>query len=325
MLRGLILITICVFCIHFSTGHQTVRQVWEERDVVEVEEQQFVETVTVQKDWDSKNFVILTTDDNHQDQDQNEQDEPKSAPAPVQGPPSAIKSGEQLNQGQCLTSPNRAYTACMQADGNFVVYQGEKTLWSTNTAAKGAAPFRMFMQADTHLVLYDTKSEPTWVSHTSTRGVEPSRLVMQDDSNLVIYDSNNKPVWSWIGGIEPNPDMGSTLQSTKVMVEKECLVSANKIYKACLQIDGNFCVYKNDQGIWCNTLPNKGERPRRLTMQPDNNLVEYDTNHQNLWQTGTNGKINPPGRLTIQDDGNLVIYAGNGAALWSWMGGLIAK
>lgn len=97
-----------------------------------------------------------------------------------------------LEMNQSLVSQNGKYVAIMQGDGNFVVYNGSRPIWATNTAKKGAV--RAIMQSDGNFVLYDNAGRPKWASQTARKnGV---KLIMQNDGNLVIYTSANKPVWA---------------------------------------------------------------------------------------------------------------------------------
>ena len=57
-------------------------------------------------------------------------------------------------------------------------------------------------------------------------------------------------------------------------------------------------------------------------MQTDGNFVLYDTNNSPYWFTNTyngpnSGQGNKPYRLTLQDDRNLVIYNKSGIAIWN--------
>ncbi len=89
----------------------------------------------------------------------------------------------------------------MQVDGNLVLYRSRDfvsstAVWASGTNGKGSAPFRLTMQADGNLVIYDSTNKETWASGTNGKGVGPYRLVMQNDLNCVIYDSNNRAKWT---------------------------------------------------------------------------------------------------------------------------------
>jgi nucleoid-associated protein YgaU len=93
-----------------------------------------------------------------------------------------LQNGEKLEVGQKLTSSNGAYEVVLQDDGNFVLYAGEKAVWSTET--NGQDVVRAEVQKDGNFVLY-TADKPVW--HTDTKGAKDVRLILQDDRNLVLY------------------------------------------------------------------------------------------------------------------------------------------
>ena len=101
-----------------------------------------------------------------------------------------------------MVSQNGAYFLKMQEDGNLVGYTSQdfrphNAFWSSKTADKGSQPFRLILQADNNLVVYDGKNHPTWASKTDNEGAKgATTLVMQNDRNIVIYDAQKKPIWS---------------------------------------------------------------------------------------------------------------------------------
>jgi len=106
-----------------------------------------------------------------------------------------------LHQGSYITSKNQMYHARMQDDGNFVCYNGlnfqsNYSFWASNTGGVGQAPFKLVMQNDANLCVYDRTGKATWCSQSWGKGQAPYKLVMQDDRNLVIYDRNNTAIWA---------------------------------------------------------------------------------------------------------------------------------
>jgi|DEB0MinimDraft_4_1074332.scaffolds.fasta_scaffold25755_2 hypothetical protein len=103
-------------------------------------------------------------------------------------------------RGTCpgtLTSQNQMYRVVMQNDGNLVIYdRQDKYHWSSGTSGQGTAPYKFVMQEDGNLVIYDVDGSSTWNSGTAGRGTGPYRLVMQNDRNLVVYDSTDTSLWS---------------------------------------------------------------------------------------------------------------------------------
>lgn len=104
-----------------------------------------------------------------------------------------LNKGEQLYRGQTITSINGRFAAIMQPDGNFVVMSGRVVLWETRTNGRG---YRVLMQNDGYLVIYDPKDTLVW---TSTNKEPGEYLVCQDDGNLVllsISDSSGRVLWA---------------------------------------------------------------------------------------------------------------------------------
>jgi hypothetical protein len=104
---------------------------------------------------------------------------------------SEMHAGQELAKGSSLESENGAYKLTMQEDGNLVVYNtGGKALWSSKT--NGKAVKQCILQDDGNLVLYGFNDKPIWAS--GTNGNKNAVLRMQNDGNLVIYGSSS--VWS---------------------------------------------------------------------------------------------------------------------------------
>ena len=98
-----------------------------------------------------------------------------------------LASSQILYRGEALESPNGRFKLVLQNDGNLVLYDRTKALWSSGTNGKNAK--KLVMQNDGNLVLYGPNG-PIWASNTS--GNRGAFLMIQDDGNLVIY----KAVWS---------------------------------------------------------------------------------------------------------------------------------
>jgi hypothetical protein len=133
----------------------------------------------------------------------------------------ALSPGQQLVQGQSLTSCDGHVELSMQTDGNLVIYRDGVAHWDTQTGtAFGNTPgYRVTMQTDGNLVLYDVNGNalfPTCAFTTAqlnagpwnstpgclpswTNGTPGASLAMQDDGNLVVYGPpGNQFLWaSW--------------------------------------------------------------------------------------------------------------------------------
>ena len=113
------------------------------------------------------------------------------------------------------------------------------------------------------------------------------------------------------------------LKFGKKLDEDEHIKSKCDNFKAIMQKDGNFVLYKGDHSTWASNTCGKGEGPFRLEMQEDGNLVVYEGNGNPTWASNTCGKGEGKHKLIMQEDGNLVVYAkcGNGPenreAIWA--------
>jgi len=126
------------------------------------------------------------------------------APLPVSD---TLVAGQWLEVNQYLQSTNGRYRLYMQGDGNLVLYdeaQGHKALWATGT--NGRAGLHAAMQGDGNLVLY-TPSPQAAVWSTKTNGFPGARLVLQSDNNLVVYQGGTA-LWDRHAG-RLNPGGGS--------------------------------------------------------------------------------------------------------------------
>ena len=91
-----------------------------------------------------------------------------------------------------LVSPDGRFTALMQSDGNFVIYQsGVGAIWATGTNGSGGV--RIIMQADGNLVIYRSNGSAAWATGTSG---SDHYLYMQNDGNLVMYRGSGGAAWA---------------------------------------------------------------------------------------------------------------------------------
>lgn len=93
----------------------------------------------------------------------------------------------------------------------------------------------------------------------------------------------------------------------------QSLVSPNRGYRAVMQSDGNFVVYRaNGSPVWSSGTWGRGGTS--ITMQRDGNLVLYGSRGA-VWASNTTP--NRGDELVMQNDSNLVIYNGYDQAVWS--------
>ncbi len=111
---------------------------------------------------------------------------------PYTATPSRLVAGSTMRANQWLTSVNGRYRLYMQGDSNLVVYDmvSGEALWSTGaSAANGQAIF----QSNGNFVVYDGAGTPIWFPGTA--GNPGAFMVLQDDGNFVIYTAAGVPIW----------------------------------------------------------------------------------------------------------------------------------
>jgi len=245
----------------------------------------------------------------------------------------SLTSSDGIISGKGLLSNNGRFTAVMQPDGDFVIYDlndGEtqpngRALWATNTGQPQDVNYWMNYQSDGNFVLYGN-SAALWASNTD--GTSPGSVSMQVDGNLVVYDSARDAKWASgtnIASIQVNGilfnNVGSKLfvnGSLNRIYTNESLVSVNRRYVAAMQLDGNFVIYdlQKQIALWeTNTAGGDNPIGRFMAYQPDGNFVLYEANWSPVWASNTHGTT--VGLVYMQNDGNLVVYDQSGVLRWA--------
>lgn len=114
-----------------------------------------------------------------------------STPSFGQGNISSLSKGQTLISGSSLNSPNGRYRVTMQTDGNLVLYDGSKLIWTTMLKARGA---RVTLQQDGNLVIQQyvlgMGDLTFWDTATANKG---NQLVLQDSGDLVFWIRRENP------------------------------------------------------------------------------------------------------------------------------------
>lgn len=102
---------------------------------------------------------------------------------------SVLSSPQSLPMNIPITSPNGKYALVLRESGCLVgLTAGEEgNFWTQFPTSPGPGPYRLAMQANGNLVVYDATDSPVWAAWEH-RLNEPGRyeLVMQDDRNIVV-------------------------------------------------------------------------------------------------------------------------------------------
>lgn len=124
--------------------------------------------------------------------------QPPPQQPPQQPPPQQpancgiLGSNGALGEDQATPACGGRYSFVHQSDGNVVLYNGSRAIWSTGTHGRNTSS--LVMQGDGNLVLYSANGNALW--STGTHGNNGAFLGVQDDGNVVVYTANGRPLWS---------------------------------------------------------------------------------------------------------------------------------
>jgi hypothetical protein len=107
---------------------------------------------------------------------------------------SLVVPGQTLTAGQWRISTNGRYRLDMQFDGNLVLYdeqQNHKPVFESRTGNNPGAFARL--QTDGNLVILAPSGRVLF--HTATGGQPVKHLAVQGDGNLVLFSTSGQPIW----------------------------------------------------------------------------------------------------------------------------------
>jgi hypothetical protein len=204
-----------------------------------------------------------------------------------------LEAGAALHEGQALHT-RTGFKLDMQRDGNLVIYDPHaKAIWASQSNGKGKGPYRFECQQDNNLVVYDFENKAVWASSTDRKGTSPAKVILLDDGALTLYDAYGVVIWfskkSEMQEGHHGLNIGHVLNNNLTMKQEMFLKAPVTSFHARLQSDGNFVLYRSEN---------------------------FDSGNS-YWATATNGKGSAPYRLVMQSDNNLVIYDAHNKAIWS--------
>jgi hypothetical protein len=104
-----------------------------------------------------------------------------------------------VNGGICnsqLFSPNNLCNLIGQPDGNLVLYNNGKIVWSSNTGGFGVAPFTLIMQDNGNLVWTDANNTVLWSSKTMNKGHGPYKVLVNNSCNLLVKGKDDYTIFN---------------------------------------------------------------------------------------------------------------------------------
>jgi len=211
-----------------------------------------------------------------------------------------------------IYSPDGRFRLSMQTDGNLVVYDANNVAqWASRTYLPNSY---LRVQSDGNVVVYDSEDNfPQWAAGIYSPGAQ---LEMQNDGNLVLYSTSRIGLWDsrgFSGHASTNfiPRRGFTH-----LYPGETVRSWNGLFALTMGTDGNVVLRKSDGTVWWSS---RTFVPRStLLAQADGNVVIYGPTGSPVWNTTT--WWSPGAHAVIQDDGNVVVYDTAWRGLWDSMG-----
>ena len=108
-----------------------------------------------------------------------------------------------LHGGETLWSPDMLENIHgdrfqMQNDGNLILYYWDgyfHTRWLTNTNGAGSSPYRLKLELNNNLVVYDSLNTLIWESSTNFGVGNNATLILKNTGNVELYDANNTLLW----------------------------------------------------------------------------------------------------------------------------------
>jgi len=240
---------------------------------------------------------------------------PTSNPSTQPSSINALSNNQMLLPEQCISSPSNEYLLCYQLDAHLVGYGNfnrdlTSSFWANDPYLYAAGFCKM--QGDGNFVCYDSAGAFKWGTMTAGRGTGPYRLALQNDRNIVVYDSLNIPLW------ESGTSTCCTLTSNnQKLLPEQCIHSPNNRYRMCFQNDAHLVGYDSTKSevFWSNNVYNYAVG--FCMMQYDGNFACYDSLGVVKWSTGTSGQGTQPYKLVVQDDRNIILYDTGKNVLWS--------
>ena len=256
---------------------------------------------------------------------------PPPIPQPVKA--NELASGEKLEKGESIASPNGYAKLEFEEGGNLVFRVAGKALWKSGTPNTDGEQVKM--QKNGNLVMSRVSTPIQAIFwHSDTAGSPGAVLRVQNDGRAVIravkFNKAGKRIglgaelW-WINPDPPpeQPVPATEIAAPSVLVPGSYVDSPDGKQRLSFQEDSNLVLYRGGKAKWQSRTVGKGDV---VQLQNDGNLVmRRGGTLAPVWHSGTAGS--PRAVLRVQNDGRVVIRAvkfnkagkriGLGAELWS--------
>jgi hypothetical protein len=230
-----------------------------------------------------------------------------------------------LAVGGCVSSANHAFDLRATRDGVVELHavragREAEAVWTSGLKGKKPDDSDVVFQGDGNLVVYEAGA-PLWDS--GPLGMGDFRLAVTDDGNLVISTKEGRPLWLARFDVR----YCAHELETPNQLGGGCLTSPSGAYAMVLTAKDGVEIAPVLGGkalgapVWTSASPGHGPPASFLAVQPDGNVVVYDTGGP-IWYTKTGGRSGVF-RLTLTDQGELQLHDVAGKLLWSSRTGLV--
>jgi len=210
-----------------------------------------------------------------------------------------------------IVSADGRFRLSMQTDGSLVIYDASgRAQWVTATDVPNSY---LRVQADGNVVIYDPEDNfPLWTAGVYSPGAQ---LEFQNDGNLVLYSRTRAPLWDRYGFTHHAATTFMPRRAFTHLYPGETVSSWNGLFSLTMLTNGNVVERRSGGStMWSSgtSVPSS-----KLLAQADGNMVIYSPSgaalwHTAVWSTGANA--------VIQDDGNIVVHDTAWRPIWDSMG-----
>ena len=229
-----------------------------------------------------------------------------------------LTAGRSLVYGESLVSPNLAFYFTLLENGNLQVTDDISHVhWLSNTPNKGIKPYKLTLEEDRNLMVFDSSGVPVWSSNTWSPTPDPSaELTILNNRDVVLtgtVEGETQVLWSTNTAMP----VKSTLYMDENIYPGKVLLSPNMKYCLRMQKDGNVVLYdEKSTPYWASNTSVKPFGFYNLVLQGDMNFIAYSFGGP-IWASNTCSTERPSGlKVVLQNDKNLVMYLNNNR-IWS--------
>eukprot|EP00742_Colponemidia_sp_Colp-10_P002639 GILJ01002821.1.p1 GENE.GILJ01002821.1~~GILJ01002821.1.p1 ORF type:complete len:584 (+),score=75.13 GILJ01002821.1:43-1752(+) len=109
--------------------------------------------------------------------------------------PYMLPTNNALVNNQSLHSANGNFTLTLYSDGNLILRKRSASLWMTNSTGRGNAPYRLSLENDGILHIFEANGQSIWQSNNTALAARYD-LVLHNDGTLAVWNRfKNEIVW----------------------------------------------------------------------------------------------------------------------------------